>query len=168
MVVNSPFKLISLDNVASAKFLTIVLCAWSFAPHNSTTPPYHVGVSYGCTVSAVVFSFCRLQLRKWYAQLLLSRKSQLESVSDANGDFPQSKVTLVADHAIIQNQFNSFLQRSMSVLRQQGDKPAPDQGVELMGVVPEIQQVQRSELITWSELSSNPPSHFITWPWLAI
>ena len=120
-----------------------------------------MGVSYGCTVSAVVFSFCRLQLRKWYAQLLLSRKSQLESASDLDRAFPQFKVTLVADHAIIQKQFNSFLQQSTSVLSPQGDKPAPDQGVELMGVVPEIQQVQRSELITWSELSSNPPSEFI-------
>ena len=94
-----------------------------------------------CT-SAVVSPSCRLRLRKWYAQLLLSRKSQLEPASDLDGDFPQSEVTLDADHAINQIPFKSFLQRSMSVLRQQGDKPAPDQGVELMGVVPEIQQVQ--------------------------
>ena len=97
-----------------------------------------------------MFPSCKLQLRKWYAQLLFSRKSQLESASDVNGDFPQAKVTLVADRAIIQNQINSFLQQSTSVLNPQGDKLAPDQG-----------GVQRSELITWSELSSNPPSEFI-------
>ena len=83
-----------------------------------------------------MFPFCRLRLRKRYAELLRSRKSQLEPASDLDGDFPQSEVTLVAVHATHQTRFKSLLQRSMSVLRQQRDKPAPDQGVELMGVAP--------------------------------
>ena len=116
-----------------------------FCTSHLTLPIMCVCVLYLYCAPAVVSPSCRLRLRKWYAQLLLSRKSQLEPASDLDGDFPQSEVTLDADHAINQIPFKSFLQRSMSVLRQQGDKPAPDQGVELMGVVPEI---QRSELIT--------------------
>ena len=105
-----------------------------------TTPP-HLPTMYVCVMSVLYISCCvsilhRLQLRKWYAELLLSRKSQLEPSSDLDGDFPQSEVTLVADHATNQNQFKSFLQQSTPVLTPQGDKPAPDQGVELIGVVP--------------------------------
>lgn len=77
---------------------------------------------------------CRRRLRKWYAQLLLSRTSQLEPASDLDGDFPQSEVTLVADHSTNQIRFKSFLQRSMSVLSPRGHTPAPDLGVELTGV----------------------------------
>ena len=81
-----------------------------------------------CLYVAVVSPSCRLRLRKWYAQLLLPQKSQLEPASDLGGDFPQSEVTLVAGH-IRSNQirFKSFLQQST---------PAPDQGMELVGVVP--------------------------------
>ena len=87
-------------------------------------------------ISCCVSILHRLRLRKWYAQLLLSRKSQLEPASDLDGDFPQSEVTLVADHTTNQNQFKNFLQRSTPVLTPQSDKTAPHQRVELMGVVP--------------------------------
>ena len=76
---------------------------------------------------------CRLRLGKWYAQLLLSRKSQLEPASNLDRDIPQSEVTLVADRVTNQIRFKSFLQQSTSALSPQSDL---DQGEELMGVVP--------------------------------
>ena len=81
--------------------------------------------------SAVAASPCRVRLRKWHAQLQLSRKSQLEPSTDSVGYFPTTEVTLVANNPTNQIRFKSFLRRSMSPL---GDKPDADQGVELMGM----------------------------------
>ena len=119
----------------SPAFHTVQDCL-AVCTHAYTNPMFPCPMLKNCSLqlhaSVVAASPCRVRLRKWHAQLRLSRKSQPEPSSDSAGDFPATEVTLIANNPTNQIRFKSLLRRSMSP---RGDKPDSDQGVQLMGVV---------------------------------
>ena len=99
---------------------------------------------------AAVSLSCRLRFRKWYKQLLLSRKRHFEPVPELDVELPKTEVTLVANDPTNRIRFRSFVQQSISALSPLNVKPALDQEVELMGLTTNYRD--------YTEQSSQPDS----------